>query len=162
MFMLYLKGLNMLAVLKLDLSKINPLWGQVEILPLQETLKEFGESYPAVDMEGDRAYFQPEKLAKLLIENDAQQVWNYLKSIGYVLVNPTFTQLLDALMQLDKQQPGFLLNMFFRFNPVVNKQNLHKRSTRLFRSIDFWVQDSPHLFRRKIIEMRLLSEQKNE
>ena len=152
----------MLSVLKLDLNKVNPMWGQVEVLPLQETLKEFGESYPAVDIDADRAYFNPEKLAILLIENDAHQVWSYLKSIGYVLVSPTFTQLLDALEQLEQQQPGFLLNMFFRFNPVVNKQNIHKRSTRLFRSIDFWVQDSPHLFRRKIIEMRQISDQNNK
>ena len=152
--MLTHKNQNLMAMTNVSLEAINPLWGEVEPLPLRETLAEFGHSIPAIDMQAEAAYFYPEATAKLMIENDHEQVNNYLKSTGIVLKNPTLTTLLDTLLQLEKQKPGYILKLWARFNPLVTPENKNRRATRLFKSFSFWVEDVPEKFLQKTLQLR--------
>ena len=152
--MLTHKNTNITAMTNVSLESINPLWGEVEPLPLGETLAEFGHSIPAIDMQVEAAYYDPEATAKIMLENDPEQVYSYLKSTGIVLKNPTLTNMLDVLLQQEKQKPGYILKMWARFNPLVTQENKNRRATRLLKSFGFWAEDVPEKFLRKTLKLR--------
>lgn len=145
---------NIYATLNPRLDRINPLWGEVEILPLQETLSEYGISIPALDYEAKQVYYNPEATAKLMIENDPTQVLHYLRSHGIFLENPSYTELLDVLLSIEEKRPGFIFDFWNRFNPLVTQENKSYRSTRLIKSYPFWANDVPYKFKERTLELR--------
>jgi len=146
---------NIYATANINLEQVNPLWAEVDPLPLRETLAEYGHSIPAIDVAAKAAYLNPEEVVKLMLENDAIQVRDYLRSAGInIPPNPTLTLLLDTALQKEKKRPGFILELWNRFNPLVTEGNKTKRATRLIKSFDFWASDVPEKFLQKTIQLR--------
>lgn len=148
---------NLYATMNVNLERVNPLWGKVEPLPLRETIVEYGHSIPAPDLELEAVHFDPEAVAKLMLENDSLQVYNYLRSAGVDVGNAPLTQVLDTILELNQKRPGFIYEMWNRFNPLVTPQNINSRATRLLKSFGFWAEDVPHKFKEKTIALRTIA-----
>ena len=145
---------NIYAAMNVNLERVNPLWGEVEPLPLRETLAEYGHSIPAPDLELDAAHFDPEATAKLMLENDPLQVYHYLRSADVDVGNAPLTKVLDTILELNQERPGFIYEMWNRFNPLVTPQNKNSRATRLIKSFGYWAEDVPHKFLEKTLKLR--------
>ncbi len=128
------------------LEWLNPLWERVNILKKENFLTLLREGYGIVK-HGDKLHYDPYKVAKLILENDFDQVVNFLKAKGVSVDVLGAEALAKKLAQIDntlrrQRNEYFVAELAARFVPKVSQKNLNSFPVRFLYSYYYWLQNT--------------------